>query len=147
MLVLYYAITRILFAVSRDGLLPPFFSKISPRTKSPIRVIVLIGALMCGLAGFLPLNRLAELTNIGTLAAFAVVCAGVLVLRRTNPELKRGFRVPGGPIVPVLGVLFCLGLMFFLSAHTWQYFGVVMAAALVTYFLYGYTHSRLNGSN
>jgi len=144
MLVLYYAITRILFAVSRDGLLPPFFSHISPRTKSPIRVIVLIGALMCGLAGFLPLDRLAELTNIGTLAAFVVVCAGVLVLRRTNPELKRGFRVPGGPIIPVLGVILCGGLTLFLKPHTWQYFGLVMIASVIVYFAYSRHHSVLN---
>jgi len=143
MLVLYFAITRILFAVSRDGLLPPFFSHISPKTKSPIRVIILIGVLMCGLAGFLPLNRLAELTNIGTLAAFVVVCLGVLVIRRTHPDLKRGFQTPGGPIVPVLGMVFCAGLMWFLSAHTWMYFGVVMVAAVIVYFAYSRHHSLL----
>ena len=107
MLVLYYAITRILFAVSRDGLLPPFFSHISARTRSPIRVIVLIGVIMCALAGFLPLNRLAELTNIGTLGAFVVVCAGVLVIRRTHPHSEAGLphaRRPGdtGPRYGVL---------------------------------------------
>jgi APA family basic amino acid/polyamine antiporter len=143
MLVLYYAITRILFAVSRDGLLPPFFSHISPGTKSPIRVIVLIGVLMCGLAGFLPLDRLAELTNIGTLAAFVVVCAGVLVLRRSNPDLKRGFRVPGGPVIPVLGVVLCGGLMLFLKPHTWQYFGLVMVVSVIVYFVYSRHHSVL----
>jgi APA family basic amino acid/polyamine antiporter len=143
MLVLYYAITRILFAVSRDGLLPPFFSHISPRTRSPIRVIVLIGALMCCLAGFLPLNRLAELTNIGTLGAFVVVCAGVLVIRRTHPDLKRGFRTPGGSIVPVLGMIFCGALMYFLSAHTWMYFGVVLVASVIIYFAYSRHHSLL----
>jgi APA family basic amino acid/polyamine antiporter len=144
MLVLYFAITRILFAVSRDGLLPPFFAHISPRTRSPVRVIVLLGVLMCCLAGFLPLNNLAELTNIGTLGAFVVVCAGVLVLRRTNPELKRGFRVPLGPVIPVLGIVMCSGLMYFLSAHTWQYFGIVLVAAVLTYFMYGQKHSLLN---
>ncbi len=143
MLVLYYAITRILFAVSRDGLLPPFFSHISARTRSPIRVIVLIGVVMCALAGFLPLNRLAELTNIGTLGAFVVVCAGVLVIRRTHPHLKRGFRTPGGPVIPVLGMVFCAALMTFLSAHTWFYFSVVLVVAVLVYFLYSRNHSML----
>ena len=144
MLVLYYAITRILFAVSRDGLLPPFFSHISEKSRSPVRVIVLIGAIMCGLSGFLPLNRLAELTNIGTLAAFVVVCLGVLVLRKSHPDLKRGFRAPGGPIIPVLGVILCGGLMLFLSAHTWMYFSMVMVVAVIVYFVYSRHHSVLN---
>jgi len=143
MLVLYYAITRILFAVSRDGLLPPFFSHISEKTRSPVRVIVLIGAIMCGLAGFLPLDRLAELTNIGTLAAFVVVCAGVLILRKSHPDLKRGFRTPGGSVIPVLGVIMCGGLMLFLSAHTWMYFGIVMVVAVLVYFAYSRHHSVL----
>ena len=143
MLVLYYAITRILFAVSRDGLLPPFFSHLSEKSRSPVRVIVLIGAIMCGLSGFLPLNRLAELTNIGTLAAFVVVCIGVLVLRKSHPDLKRGFRAPGGPVIPVLGVILCGGLMLFLSAHTWMYFGIVMVVAVIVYFLYSRHHSVL----
>jgi APA family basic amino acid/polyamine antiporter len=141
--VLFYAITRILFAVSRDGLLPPFFSHISPRTKSPIRVIVLVGAVMCGLAGFLPLDRLVELTNIGTLAAFVVVCAGVLILRKSHPDLKRGFRTPGGPIIPWLGIIFCGGLMTFLSAHTWMYFSIVLVVAVIVYFVYSRHHSVL----
>ena len=128
---------------SRDGLLPPFFSHISARTRSPIRVIVLIGVIMCALAGFLPLNRLAELTNIGTLGAFVVVCAGVLVIRRTHPHLKRGFRTPGGPVIPVLGMVFCATLMTFLSAHTWFYFCVVLVVAVLVYFLYSRNHSML----
>jgi APA family basic amino acid/polyamine antiporter len=143
MLVLYYAITRILFAISRDGLLPPFFSHISPKTKSPIRVIILCGVLMCGLAGFLPLNRLAELTNIGTLGAFVVVCLGVLILRKTHPDLKRGFVTPGGPIIPVLGMVFCGALMLFLSPHTWMYFGIVLVVSVIVYFSYSRHHSVL----
>jgi basic amino acid/polyamine antiporter, APA family len=98
---------------------------------------------MCALAGFLPLNRLAELTNIGTLGAFVVVCAGVLVIRRTHPHLKRGFRTPGGPVIPVLGMVFCATLMTFLSAHTWFYFCVVLVVAVLVYFLYSRNHSML----
>ena len=145
MLVLYFAITRILFAISRDGLLPPFFSHISERTKSPVRVIVTIGAIMCGLAGFLPLDRLAELTNIGTLGAFVVVCAGVITLRRTHPNMARGFRTPFGPVIPLLGIGFCLWLMASLRVETWQAFGVWLIAGLVVYFSYSMRHSKLAG--
>ncbi len=145
MLVLYFAITRILFAISRDGLLPPFFSHISERTKSPVRVIVMIGAIMCGLAGFLPLDRLAELTNIGTLGAFVVVCAGVITLRRTHPDMARGFRTPFGPVIPLLGIGFCLWLMASLRVETWQAFGVWLIAGLVVYFSYSMRHSKLAG--
>ncbi|MGH6631207.1 MAG: APC family permease, partial [Burkholderiales bacterium] len=145
MLVLYFAITRILFAISRDGLLPPFFSHISERTKSPVRVIVMIGAIMCGLAGFLPLDRLAELTNIGTLGAFVVVCAGVITLRRTHPDMARGFRTPFGPVIPLLGIGFCLWLMASLRVATWQAFGVWLIAGLVVYFSYSMHHSKLAG--
>jgi basic amino acid/polyamine antiporter, APA family len=143
MLVLYFAIARILFAISRDGLLPPFFSHVSEATKSPVRVIVLIGVLMCGLAGFLPLAQLAELTNIGTLGAFVVVCAGVMTLRRTHPHLPRGFRTPFGPAIPVLGIGFCLWLMVSLRHETWQAFGVWLIAGLCIYFGYSMRHSRL----
>jgi len=143
MLVLYFGITRILFAISRDGLLPPFFSHVSEATKSPVRVIVLIGVVMCGLAGFLPLHRLAELTNIGTLGAFVVVCAGVMTLRRTHPHLPRGFRAPFGPAIPVLGIGFCLWLMVSLRHETWQAFGVWLIAGLCIYFGYSMRHSRL----
>jgi len=145
MLVLYFAITRILFAISSDGLLPSFFSHINERTKSPVRVIIMIGAIMCGLAGFLPLDRLAELTNIGTLGAFVVVCAGVITLRRTHPNMARGFRMPFGPIIPLLGIGFCLWLMASLRVETWQAFGVWLIAGLVVYFSYSMRHSKLAG--
>ncbi len=147
MLVLYFAITRILFAISRDGLLPPFFSHVSEATKSPVRVIVLIGVVMCGLAGFLPLDRLAELTNIGTLGAFVVVCAGVITLRRTHPHLPRGFRTPFGSVIPLLGITFCLWLMVSLRQHTWQAFGIWIVAGLVVYFGYSMHHSKLAGES
>ncbi len=145
MLVLYFAITRILFAISRDGLLPPFFSHVSEKTRSPVRVIVLIGVIMCGLAGFLPLDRLAELTNIGTLGAFVVVCAGVITLRRTHPHLPRGFRTPLGPVIPVLGIGFCLWLMASLRPHTWQAFAIWVVAGVCVYFGYSMRHSKLAG--
>ncbi|KFI21310.1 amino acid permease [Nitrosococcus oceani] len=144
MLVLYFGLTRILFAISRDGLLPPFFSHINNRTGSPVRVILLSGLVMASIAGFAPLNDIVELTNIGTLGAFTVVCAGVAVLRYTRPELHRPFRIPFSPAVPLLGIAFCVYLMTQLSADTWTRFSVWLAAGLVIYFTYSYRHSKLS---
>ena len=122
MLVLYYGLTRIIFAMSRDGLLSGFFSKVNPHTQTPIRVIILCGILMSLIAGLLSLRHLAELVNIGTLAAFAFVCFGVIVLRVTQPDLPRPFRSPFSPLFPVLGMISCMGLMAFLPALTWLRF-------------------------
>src|SRR5690606_34467123 len=145
MLVLYFALTRILFAISRDGLLPPFFSHINEKTGSPVRVIVLSGLIMASIAGFAPLHDIVELTNIGTLGAFMVVCAGVAVLRITRPELERPFRTPFSPFIPVLGIIGCFYLILNLSEHTWVRFGMWMAAGIIIYFAYSYRHSRLHG--
>ncbi len=144
MLVLYFGLTRILFAISRDGLLPPFFSHVNRRTGSPTRVIMLSGMVMAAIAGFAPLTDIVEMTNIGTLGAFVVVCAGVAVLRYTRPDLERPFRTPLSPFVPILGIVFCLYLMANLQAATWTRFSVWLAAGLVVYFAYSYHHSRLN---
>ncbi|MBW3566820.1 MAG: amino acid permease, partial [Proteobacteria bacterium] len=143
MLVLYFALTRILFAISRDGLLPPFFSRVNEKTGSPVRVIVMAGIIMAAIAGFAPLNDIVELTNIGTLGAFMVVCAGVAVLRITKPDLKRPFRTPFSPFIPVLGILGCMYLIFNLSPDTWTRFSIWIGAGLVIYFAYSYRHSIL----
>jgi len=143
MLVLYFGLTRILFAISRDGLLPPFFSHVNEKTGSPVRVIVMAGVIMAAIAAFAPLNDIVELTNIGTLGAFMVVCAGVAVLRVTKPDLKRPFRTPFSPVIPVLGILGCMYLIFNLSPDTWTRFSIWIAAGLVIYFAYSYRHSRL----
>ena len=143
MLVLYYGLTRIIFAMSRDGLLSPFFSEVNPKTQTPVRVIVLCGIIMAIAAGFLPLGDLAELVNIGTLAAFVLVCLGVLVLRATKPEMKRPFRSPFSPLFPVLGMLSCTALMAFLPALTWLRFVVWLVIGLIIYFSYSIQHSKL----
>jgi len=144
MLVLYYALTRILFAISRDGLIPSFFAHISPHTKSPSRAIILMGIIMALIGGLIPLGDLAELTNIGTLGAFAVVCAGVLILRRERPDLPRPFKVPGGAVLPVLGILGCLYLMINLQKTTWIAFLIWNGLGLLIYFGYSYRCSQLN---
>lgn len=143
MLVLYFALTRILFAISRDGLLPPFFSHVNAKTGSPVRVIIFCGIAIAAIAGFAPLNDIVELTNIGTLGAFLVVCAGVAVLRVTRPELERPFRTPFSPVIPILGILGCLYLIFNLSPDTWLRFSFWMVGGVIIYFSYSYRHSQL----
>ena len=147
MLVLYYGLTRIIFAMSRDGLLPSGFSTVNARTRTPIRVVVLCGFLIAAIAGLVPLGELAELVNIGTLFAFVLVCGGVITLRITQPDLKRPFRTPINPVFPLLGAGLCLALMAFLPALTWIRFVVWLGVGLVIYFSYSYRHSRLRSQH
>ncbi|RMB82940.1 amino acid permease [Streptomyces shenzhenensis] len=135
--------TRVFFAMSRDGLLPRFFSHVHPRFRTPHRPTVLLGVVIAVVAGFTSLSELAELVNIGTLFAFVVVAVGVVVLRRTRPDLHRAFRTPWVPVIPVLSVAATLWLMLNLPAETWLRFAVWMVLGFVVYFLYGRTHSRL----
>lgn len=144
MLVLYYGLTRIIYAMSRDGLLSAFFSKVNAHTQTPIRIIVLCGILMALIAGLMPLGDLAELVNIGTLAAFAFVCLGVIILRVTHPDMHRPFRSPFSPLFPILGMLSCGGLMAFLPAITWLRFVVWLVVGLIVYFTYSFQNSQLN---
>ena len=143
MLVLYYALTRIITGVSRDGLLPPYFAVVNSKTHTPVRTTVITGAIMAIMSGFLPLGILAELVNIGTLAAFVLVCAGVISLRRSHPEMPRPFTTPGGIILPVLGVLSCGALILFLPFETHLRFILWLAIGLVIYFVYSMKRSKL----
>lgn len=147
MLVLYYGLTRIIVAVSRDGLLPTGFSAISPTTHTPVRTTVVTGIVMAIMAGFTPLGVLAELVNIGTLAAFVLVCGGVIMLRRSHPDMPRPFKVPGGNLVPFLGVLSCGALIAFLPLMTHLRFLLWLAAGMVIYFAYSMHHSKLRGQS
>ncbi|WP_055557905.1 amino acid permease [Streptomyces sp. NBRC 110028] len=142
-LTVLYGQTRILFAMSRDGLAPPVFSKVHPTTGVPRANTVLV-SLFCGvLAAAIPLGQLADATSIGTLFAFALVNIAVIVLRRTRPEMKRTFRVPLSPLFPLIGFGLCLWMMNSLELVTWVVFGVWMAIGLVLYFAYGMRRSRL----
>jgi APA family basic amino acid/polyamine antiporter len=143
MLVLYYGLTRIIFAMSRDGLMSAFFCALNPKTQTPVRVIVICGLIMALIAGFMPLGDLAELVNIGTLAAFVLVCLGVIVLRYTRPDMPRPFRSPFSPLFPVLGMLSCSALMAFLPTLTWLRFVVWLVLGLIVYFAYSMHHSHL----
>ncbi|MGI5292466.1 amino acid permease [Nonomuraea polychroma] len=136
--------TRILFAMSRDGLIPRVFQQVNPRRQVPVANTLIVAAFVSVLAGLVPLGQLAEATSIGTLFAFAIVNVGVLVLRYRSPGLPRSFRVPLFPVTPVLGAVFCVLVMAGLAGVTWLAFGLWMLAGLVCYFLYGYSHSRLN---
>lgn len=144
MLVLYYGLTRILLSMAGDGLLPPFFSDVSKKTHTPVKNTVICGVVMSIMAGVLPLDVLAELVNIGTLAAFVLVCAGVIVLRKTNPDMPRPFKMPFGIVLPVLGVLSCGALIAFLPLVTHLRFLGWLAAGLVIYFAYSMRNSRLS---
>ncbi|MCW8452192.1 amino acid permease [Legionella quinlivanii] len=147
MLVLFYGLTRIVLAMSRDGLLPRFFAKTSPKTKAPVRIIIICGILMSLIAALLPISELAELVNIGTLFAFITVCIGVIVMRYTHPDLPRPFRTPFMPVVPILGVISCLYLLINLPTLSLLRFVIWMAIGLVIYFSYSYKHSALNGAS
>ncbi|GGZ26074.1 amino acid permease [Streptomyces poonensis] len=135
--------TRVFFAMSRDGLLPRFFSRVHPRFKTPYRPTILLGVLIAIVAGFTSLSELAELVNIGTLFAFVIVAISVIILRRTRPDLHRAFRTPWVPVLPVVSVCASLWLMLNLPTETWLRFAIWMALGVVVYFLYGRGHSRL----
>lgn len=144
MLVMFYGLTRIFYAMSHDGLLPKVFSQIHPTTHSPIRVILTCGILISIISGFMSMSAVAELVNIGTLAAFVVVSLGVIVLRIRNPQMHRPFKVPFYPLTPILGILLCSLLIYSLSHTTQIRFLIWMAIGIVGYFAYGYKHSVLD---
>jgi APA family basic amino acid/polyamine antiporter len=142
-LTVMYGQTRILFAMSRDGLVPPIFQKVNPRTSVPTANTLIVAGFIAILAALIPLGRLVDATSIGTLFAFALVNVGVIVLRRSRPDMPRSFRTPFYPITPILGVAFCVYLMVGLGAVTWTVFLLWTLGGLVCYFAYGRRHSRL----
>jgi APA family basic amino acid/polyamine antiporter len=142
MLVLMLSQPRVLLAMARDGLLPKsFFGAVHPRFRTPWKSTMLTGGVVALMASFIPLGILAELVNIGTLLAFVIVCAAVLIMRMTNPQAERPFRCPAVPVIPILGILFCLVLMFSLPSQNWLRLFVWMAVGMVIYFAYGRFHS------
>ena len=143
LLVMLLGQPRIFFSMARDGLIWPWVSKVHPRFRTPYVAQILTGVVVGGIAGFIDIGTAAELCNIGTLFAFAIVCTSVVVLRKTHPELKRPFRCPLVPLIPLLGVAFCVGLMLSLPVVTWVRFVVWLLVGLTIYFSYGIRHSRL----
>lgn len=143
MLVLFYGLSRVFFAMARDGLLPRYFAVTHEKTKTPTRIILLCGVLMASLSAIVPIDDLAELVNIGTLFAFIIVCSGVLILRRTQPDLVRPFKTPFMPYVPILGIISCSYLIYNLPFVTIMRFLVWMGMGLVIYFMFSRNHSSL----
>ncbi|MBO0854657.1 MAG: amino acid permease [Nocardia sp.] len=141
-MVLFLGQTRVLYAMARDGLLPRGLAK-TGRFGTPVRLTVGVGVICAVLSGFVEFGTLEEMVNIGTLFAFVLVSIGVLILRRTRPDLPRGFRVPLVPLIPVLAVLACIWLMINLSVETWLRFVIWMVVGFVVYFTYGVRHSML----
>jgi APA family basic amino acid/polyamine antiporter len=144
MVVLYYALTRVILAMSRDGLLPMSLSLIHPKTQTPIRVIYLCGLIIAAFAGTVSLGALAEIVNIGTLAAFVVVCMGVIAQRKKTGLQPQSFQNRAHPVIPLLGIFCCGLLMVFLPLCTWIRFLSWNALGLIVYFSYAYHHSKLN---
>ena len=144
LLVLMLSAPRVFLAMARDGLVPRgFFADVHPKFRTPWKSTITVGLFVGVLAGLLPIDALLHLTNIGTLFAFVVVCAAVLVMRRTDPRASRPFRCPWVPVVPIMGILTCLMLMLSLPASNWWRLFVWMAIGLTIYFAYGRHHSVL----
>jgi APA family basic amino acid/polyamine antiporter len=144
LLVMMLSAPRVFLAMARDGLVPRgFFADVHPRFRTPWKSTIAIGLFVSALTGFLPIDALLHLTNIGTLFAFVIVCGAVLIMRRTNPQAERPFRCPLVPVVPILGIALCLLLMFSLPAANWARLAGWLVLGLCIYFLYGRRHSLL----
>jgi APA family basic amino acid/polyamine antiporter len=144
LLVMMLSAPRVFLAMARDGLLPRgFFADVHPRFRTPWKSTILVGVFVATLAGLLPIDALLHLTNIGTLFAFVIVCAAVLIMRRTDPQAERPFRCPLVPLVPLLGIGSCLLLMFSLPPANWYRLFAWLALGMVIYFAYGRRHSIL----
>jgi APA family basic amino acid/polyamine antiporter len=144
LLVMMLSAPRVFLAMARDGLVPSqIFASVHPTFRTPWISTILIGVFVSALTGFLPIDALLHLTNIGTLFAFVIVCAAVLIMRNTNPETERPFRCPLVPVIPILGILFCLVLMLSLPPANWYRLIGWLLLGLVIYFSYGRHHSHL----
>lgn len=147
MLVLFYGLSRVFFAMSRDGLLPGFFSHINAKTLTPVRIVAICGVVMASISALVPIGDLAELVNIGTLFAFMIVCSGVLILRYSRPELPRPFKTPFMPYTPILGVICCAYLIYNLPWFTILRFVIWMMVGIVIYFGFSRANSALAKSS
>lgn len=144
LLVMMFGQTRVLFAMSRDGLLPKVFGHVDSKFHTPLRSTLLVGIVTMIIAGFTPIAVVSELTNIGTLAAFVIVSASVIVLRKREPDRPRTFKVPFSPVTPILSMAACIFLIINLQGVTLIRFAVWLVFGLVLYFVYGYKNSAIN---
>ena len=144
MLVMLMGQSRVFYSMSIDGLLPKTFSDLHKKNKTPWKTNLIFMVFVSLFAGFVPVSDLGHMVSIGTLFAFALVCIGVIVMRKTNPNAVRGFRVPLVPFLPILGVVICVGLMMGLPIESWERLGIWLGLGLLIYFLYGRKNSKLN---
>lgn len=144
-LVMMLGQARIYYAIAKDGLLPPVLSKIHHKKGIPHRATMFAGLATAIIAGLFPLSVLGELVSLGTLLAFTIVCVAILILRKTQPDLKRPFKTPCMPFVPIIGAVVCVAQMLALPGVTWFYFGIWSAIGIILYFTYGIKRSKLNG--
>jgi APA family basic amino acid/polyamine antiporter len=135
--------SRVFFSMSKDGLVPPLFSDVHPKFRTPWKANILFFFVTAGFAGFIPGDIVGEMTSIGTLFAFMLVCAGVWIMRRRRPDLARGFNVPALPVVAVLGIVVCGAMIYGLGWTNWLRLIVWLIVGLVFYFSYGSKHSKL----
>jgi APA family basic amino acid/polyamine antiporter len=142
-LVLMYGQTRIFYAMARDGLLPKVFSRVHPKFQTPWINTIVVGILVAFAAGLFDINVLGDVTSVGTLAAFAIVCISVMWLRQVRPDLPRGFKVPLYPILPIFGIFSCLALIFTVEQRVLVFFAYFLVGAIVIYFAYGMWNSKL----
>jgi basic amino acid/polyamine antiporter, APA family len=146
-LVMLLGQSRVFFSMSRDGLLPATFSKVHPNFHTPYKCNLVFMIFVSLFSGFLPISQLGNMTSIGTLLAFVIVCVGIVVMRKTNPNLPRPYRTPLVPLVPILGVIVCLAMMVSLDVQTWIRLVVWLLIGFVIYFGYSRHHSKLALSN
>jgi basic amino acid/polyamine antiporter, APA family len=146
-LVLMYGQTRIFYTMARDGLLPKVFATVHPKFQTPWVNTILVGLITAIAAAFFDINTLGDMTSVGTLAAFGIVCMAVIWLRRTHPDIPRGFRVPLYPVVPILGIVSCFALIFTVEARVLMFFGWYVLGAIALYFAYGMRNSRLQNGD
>ncbi len=139
--------SRVFFSMSKDGLLPKVFSDVHPKFGTPSKSNLLFMVFVSLFAAFVPATVVGEMTSIGTLLAFVLVCAGIIVLRKTQPDLPRAFKTPLVPLIPILGIVCCLFMMFSLPGDTWLRLIIWLAVGVVIYFKYGAKHSKLNKKN
>jgi APA family basic amino acid/polyamine antiporter len=144
LLVLLMGQARIFFSMARDGLLPSFFSRVHPKFRSPYITTIITGCIVAFFAAITNIEEMVDLTNIGTLFAFVLVCIGVIILRVKEPNASRGFRVPFSPITPLIGAGACFFLMTGLPTITWYRFVIWLVVGLIVYFSYGIRHSLLH---
>ncbi len=139
--------SRMFYSISKDGLLPKMFSDVHAKFKTPYKSNIILCVFIGLFAAFVPMNVVGEMTSIGTLLAFLMVCVGILILRKTNPEAKRPFKVPFVPLIPILGILTCIAMMVFLPWETWLRLAVWLIIGLAIYFWYGKKNSKLKAQD